>query len=202
MCHDRGVLETNDDRVALLRKSIGSAGHNLATVPAMVEVIVRDDGWQDRIVRATGERVQFSSFAEFVTTPPLEGLGATLDQLRSLCRQDPAALDAIDRATQNVPSAHAGNNVPSRPEGNTSAKALRRLRKDRPDLHAEVLAGHKSPHKAMVEAGFRPKTTTGPLSADGVVRCWLKLPDEQRRDALQRMTDLSFRNDERNRIDG
>jgi hypothetical protein len=30
--------------------------------------------------------VQFSTFAEFVTTPPLEGLGVTLDQLRGICR--------------------------------------------------------------------------------------------------------------------
>jgi len=82
-----------------------------------------------------------------VSAPPLDGLGATLDQLRGVCRNDPEALDAIDQATQNVPSVHtgAGNNVPGRPEGNTSAKALRRLQKDRPDLHGRVLAGELSP---------------------------------------------------------
>jgi transcriptional regulator with XRE-family HTH domain len=35
--------------------------------------------------------------------------------------------------------------------------ALRRLRKDRPDFIARVLAGELSPHAAMVEAGLRKK---------------------------------------------
>lgn len=38
-----------------------------------------------------------------------------------------------------------------------------KLRKDRPDLHAQVLAGELSPHAAMVEAGFRKRTITVPL---------------------------------------
>ena len=37
-----------------------------------------------------------------------------------------------------------------------------------PDLHAEVLAGDKSPHGAMVEAGFRPKTMTVPVDIAGL----------------------------------
>ncbi len=48
----------------------------------------------------------------------------------------------------------------TRPEGNTAAKALRRLRKERPDLHARVLAEELSPHAAMHEAGFRRRTLT------------------------------------------
>lgn len=51
---------------------------------------------------------------------------------------DPEALDAIDRATQHAPSLHrAVDNIngPERPTGTSSAAALRRLRKDRPDLN-------------------------------------------------------------------
>jgi hypothetical protein len=36
------------------------------------------------------------------------------------------------------------NNVPLGPAGNTRAKALRRLRKDAPELHAKVLAGSRA----------------------------------------------------------
>jgi hypothetical protein len=43
------------------------------------------------------------------------------------------------------------------PTGTTAAYAHRRLRKDRPDLHARVLAGEISPHAAMVQAGFRKR---------------------------------------------
>jgi len=51
----------------------------------------------------------------------------------------PDVLDLIDKACQRPPSLHAGNNVTGKPEGNSAAIALRRLRKDRPDLHAQVL---------------------------------------------------------------
>ena len=44
------------------------------------------------------------------------------------------------------------------PQGNARDKALRKLRISRPDLHREVLAGDKSPHAAMIEAGFRQRT--------------------------------------------
>jgi hypothetical protein len=42
-----------------------------------------------------------------------------------------------------------------RPSGNSRAAFLRRLRKDRPDIHARVLAGEMTPHAGMTEAGFR-----------------------------------------------
>jgi hypothetical protein len=35
---------------------------------------------------------------------------------------------------------------------------MRRLRKDRPDIHARVLAGELTPHAGMIEAGLRKKT--------------------------------------------
>jgi hypothetical protein len=61
-----------------------------------------------------------------------------------------------------------GNNVPKRPEGNSAAKALRRLRKDRPDLHKLVLEGKLSANKAMIEAGFRVKTS---VELESASRC-------------------------------
>jgi hypothetical protein len=42
-----------------------------------------------------------------------------------------------------------------RPAGTTAAAALRRLRTQRPDLHALVLSGQVSANRAMVIAGFR-----------------------------------------------
>ncbi len=69
------------------------------------------------------------------------------------------------QATQNPNGVHiapvANSNsrkAAGRPTGTTAQQAIRRLRKDRPDLHAGVIAGRKSPHGAMVEAGFRRKT--------------------------------------------
>jgi len=75
--------------------------------------------------------VQFSTFAEFVTTPPLEGLGVTLDQLRGICRSDPEALDTMDRATQNAVGTNQHvdnvNTLTERSTGNTPTPSLIRL---------------------------------------------------------------------------
>jgi hypothetical protein len=47
--------------------------------------------------------------------------------------------------------------VNRRSDGNSAAAAMRRLRKDRPDLHARVLTGELTANGGMVEAGFRKK---------------------------------------------
>ena len=58
---------------------------------------------------------------------------------------DPEAVDLLDRETAGRQGQRTdlGNIVTEvgRPEGNTAQKTIRRLRKDRPDLHAEVIAG-------------------------------------------------------------
>ncbi len=62
-------------------------------------------------------------------------------------------MDLIDQVTV---APHGGdhsknNNVnlaSDKPVGNERQYALRRLRKDRPDLHERVLAGELSPHAA------------------------------------------------------
>ena len=74
--------------------------------------------------------------------------------------------DARDRANLRPAHKHVGRdvynakpadkrNVHIRPSGNSRAAFLRRLRKDRPDIHTRVLAGELSPFGGMVEAGFR-----------------------------------------------
>jgi hypothetical protein len=57
-----------------------------------------------------------------------------------LCKDNKPALDAIDKATQGETGVNNGN-TRSRPVGNSEQAAIRRLRKDRPDLHRQVLAG-------------------------------------------------------------
>jgi hypothetical protein len=81
------------------------------------------------------------------------------------------ALDAKDRESQRGPgrpeTVYSGKrdvHSSGRPSGNSRAAALRRLRKDRPDLHARILAGEISAHAAMVEAGFRHQTKGHPVA--------------------------------------
>jgi hypothetical protein len=46
------------------------------------------------------------------------------------------------------------------PTGTSSSAALRRLRKDRPDLLDKAIAGGITPNSAIIEAGFRYKNYT------------------------------------------
>jgi hypothetical protein len=63
------------------------------------------------------------------------------------------------------------------PDGTSQAQALRRLRHQRPDLHAKVLAGKLSPHAACIKAGFRHRmlsvrTDNVKHAIDALVRCY------------------------------
>jgi len=95
-----------------------------------------------------------------------------------VCRDDPAALDAIDRVMARGPGNADGNNQYTsgtvdninnskkgneRPTGTSRAAALRRLRKHRPDLHEQVIKGDKTANGALVEA-----VATSPLSNSGI----------------------------------
>jgi hypothetical protein len=55
------------------------------------------------------------------------------------------------------------------PTGTSVERALLRLGEQRPDLHAQVLAGAKSAHAACVEAGFRRRTITVPVDVERAV---------------------------------
>ena len=65
--------------------------------------------------------------------------------LRRLVKDDPVAVDALDRAMQGKQGSRTdlvdNVNEVERPTGNSEAATVRRLRKDRPDLHAQVLYG-------------------------------------------------------------
>lgn len=67
------------------------------------------------------------------------------------------------------------------PTGNSVSYALRRLQRNRPDLYDQVKAGAKTASAAMVEAGFRAKTSVVPADPVKAIRIlWKKLTLEQR----------------------
>lgn len=166
-------LTFRDELVSDLRKKLSSGDFALRDVPQVIQLIIRDEMWRERMIRATGQVQRFERFIDFVTTDPLEGLGTDVKTLQRLCSDNPEALDLLDQAlssrqgerTDLVSNVHKVD----RPAGNASAAALRKLRKHRPDLHALVLAGKLSPHAAMVQAGFRVKTATIPIDSDKTV---------------------------------
>ena len=158
-------------------------GKAIDDIPGLVKRIIGGEMWKELLVKETGEVVNFKSFIDFVTTQPPEGLGTTLDTIKRLGSHDNEMLAAVDGATKRKPGdwipnpngiggkSHktiddvsiVNNNNIDRPVGNTRQAGLRRLAKDRPDLHTRILSHQISVNAAMVEAGFRPKTLTIPI---------------------------------------
>jgi hypothetical protein len=123
--------------------------------PETLRIILNpeDPQWQDFKVGGWGELKHFDRFEDF-----LAWIGTTYDVVKDLCRRDVEVVDLLDRVMQKpVGVHHDSNNVTITNRGNTASAALRRLRKDRPELHQQVIAGELSPHAAMLNAGFREK---------------------------------------------
>lgn len=167
---------TNPARNRHLVEDLTSAcrdlGEGLGDVPKMLRLVLEEEAWR-AFTTALGEHVTHERFEEFAREKPLRGLGVDIGLVRRAVADDPGALDLLDQALAGRQGERTdlGNNVPEvgRPEGNSKAKALRRLRKEADagngeaaGLRDEVLAGRLSAHQAMVRAGFRPKTLTVP----------------------------------------
>ena len=113
----------------------------IANVPGILRQILQMESWTDLLVQATGEIVNFKSFAEYVTTPPPEGLGSTVEYIRALIpRDDMELLAMFDEATQGKPGKtwdsrtvdkNTFNNIQDNlaPVGTSAQAGLRRLRK-------------------------------------------------------------------------
>ena len=145
------------DIVQALQDSLTDGKHGLSAVPKLITRIIAEEMWRSFWCAPLNRLAEHSSFESYVVDDLPTGLGVDIRTIKNICRDDAVALDAIDKATQNEPCKHAVDNVNGRPAGNSRDAALRRLRKDQPELHAKVLSGELSAHAAMVEAGYRKK---------------------------------------------
>lgn len=156
---------------------------NLGEVPGLLKRVLLEGFWRRRVLRKTGQIVEFPKFIDFVKEKPPEGLGTDLRTLQRLCQDDKVTLDLLDKETTR----HHGGDRKSElretikndiiildteeiEQGTSSTYALRRLRSQRPDLHARVLTNDLSPNAAMIEAGFRQKTITIPVEPTAAAR--------------------------------
>lgn len=188
MAHAVNTLVIADQVVQSLGGALSHGSRNLAVVPGLLGRVLREGLWKERVIK-TGEIITFDSFERFVVTPPLEGLGASVRLIRNIIRDDIKTTDLLDQALKHPDgnptgaNQHTGGTVDNihgsdRPTGTSRDAALRRLRKDRPDLHARVIADELTAHAAMVEAGFRRRLT----AFDRLIADWRRAtPDERRR---------------------
>jgi hypothetical protein len=180
------ILVENDVFVSELRYALSAGAAGLDSVPGLLRCILKEERWRRRIIQQTGEPAPFESFVEFVTTPPLEGLGTTVKLLERICQDDPETHDLLDQAVTRGPGGDRRsegfkhNNVMNETvQGNSTRYALRRLRRQRPDLHTQVLACEISANAAMVEAGFREKRISIPIDPERAARSILNHFDDE-----------------------
>jgi hypothetical protein len=157
---------SNYDLVGELQRTMGEGGRKMFDlVPDMIGSVIEERAWASKS-DMHGER--FKSFEHFVTAPLWEGLDSSIEELCGFCRKMPEVVELIRREVGAV-AAHGTNQhaggvdiVKSSEGGNAPTYALRRLKRDNPELAEEVMAGRLSAHAAAVQAGFRKATWSAP----------------------------------------
>jgi hypothetical protein len=165
-------LKERADLIDALSSALDSSGHSLDIVPKLLRRILEEGAWREFETKLH-KQVRHERFEQFVITPPLEGLGASVELIRRMVADDPVALDLLDQALQGM---HGGDrkseevkeeikgliqsldtDTDKKDTRDRSGELIRRLRKDFPELHTKVLNRELSIHRAAVEAGIFPR---------------------------------------------
>jgi hypothetical protein len=189
---------------------------SLSTLPGIMVGMLRAGSWRHLVRPIDGRAFENEAIEDWILGEPWPGLHfpdwahvygllsrsiptgqECIDLLIEAGAPDVAAVETDfrirkDEATQRGPGGDHRTNVDNvhgveRPAGNAAAAALRRLRKDRPDLLAKVKAGELSANAAAIEAGFRVKTITVPVDVDRAARALVKVFTPSQREKLSRL---------------
>lgn len=151
-----------------LQRALGDGGSKLyKVVPGYIRRVIEGRLWE---LRQDKNGAPFKSFEAFVTHRLWQGLESTIEDMLSYCRREPEVQTLIRAEVEAVP-AHGevgrgrGSNTISNDERGATY-ALRRLKRDNPDLAEQVVKGEISAHRAAVMAGFRQETWSAPADPD------------------------------------
>ena len=156
---------SNPKANAVLVDALGSAlrrGDNaLGAIPGLLKRILAEEAWREFITQR-GEMVQHERFADFVTTPPLRGLGASMDLIdRIVGTSDPDLLRMLREAKKGKPGRpKKGEEKTLESKGiswGTADHEADRLAREAPEEYEAVRRGEKTIHAAAVAAGIRPR---------------------------------------------
>jgi hypothetical protein len=181
----------------------GVRKNDLALIATTLKAVINREQWKQW--KWIGQEFKCNSLRECLLRKPPNGIGADLNVLRRVIYDDKQALDMLDKALQNpvgsnqypgqaaLPIDEPLYNIqalPRAPSGTSIEAAIRRLRADeRPiakDLHAKVLLGELSPHRAAVLAGYRKEPT--PL--EQILKLLRKIPADERANVVAEINRL------------
>jgi len=183
--------DTLGARGEIIFSAAGACEYNsgsLGAAPKYLRKILEKNSWRRFIPPMTLEKVEVAyaegEFEKFVHAKPPKGLGRSIDGLIRICeaqlgddvkeeiRAD--AVEAIKLLREKQPALPQPGGDRREQDGNTilptdgysAPYALRRLKRDRPDLAQKVIDGKLSPHKAAIQAGFRRPIVQIPLDVE------------------------------------
>ena len=147
--------------VDLLGSALRDGGHALTAVPALLKQVLAEDGWQD-FTTQRGERVQYDRFDDFVRTPPLKGLGATVELIERVIGTDDPDLLRMWRDARKGRAGRPRKGVEKQEDsssittGQDSGLTSDRLAREAPEEYEAVRRGEKTINAAARDAGIRP----------------------------------------------
>lgn len=170
-----------EEFISNLQSMLREFSHVSDSVPHGIKIILQENLWQER-EPAPGKlnKKTFKNFKEFCEASTPFGLNTPFEYVLNICKPYNDVLDLIDEANnkeavqgrRNDLKDNFVNNINEvRPQGTTKASGLRRLRKDRKDLHKKVLDNDMTVNEAMIAAGFRKKMISMPKGQD--VQRWI-----------------------------
>lgn len=146
-----------------LGSSLRRGGASLETVPGLLKRVLQEEAWRE-FETSRGDVVRHERFADFVTTPPLKGLGASMELIdRVVGTDDPDLLRLLREAKKGKPGRPRKDteNPGDSPGNSYGAEATdytaERLARDAPDEYEAVKRGEKTIHAAAVAAGIRKR---------------------------------------------
>jgi hypothetical protein len=145
-------------------------------VPTILSKVIRNRLWAERTDK---NGTPFRSFEAFAACPRWRGLESSIDDLLAYCRKREDVQKLIKsevdpprecRRPTKEESISKCDNITLTDRGTSSTYALKRLKRDAPELFAEVVEGRLSANKAAIRAGFRKPSLTVPLDPEGLAR--------------------------------
>ncbi len=135
-----------------------SADGSLADFPGLLKKIIREKVWESRM--HNGRLIELPSLRALITEKPIQGWGQDPKKIEAVIRDDAEALEMFREAMKQESGTRNdlnNNIIEVTTQGTGKAYTLSRLKRESPELFAQVVAGGLSANAAAIKAGFRKK---------------------------------------------
>lgn len=167
---------------------------DLNDFPDLLKRVIEEKVWLGRL--HNGRMYELNSLRELVTKKPLEGWGQDPAKIEAIIKDNPEVLALWEKEMHLKPGPKPkpdpdcenksfdnskGTNAST---GTSRAYTVSRLKRESPELFAQVVAGELSANAAAIKAGFRKVKT--PM--EQVLHWWGKMTPEERAAFLEKVS--------------